>query len=157
MDDEKALSVFTETQRRRINSVRMYLGVTWLSEICTIDGTSLVEGIGDDNIELPHENTLPKPAQVKPNTRSWALWDRLLQSFTQPNKSKLKEPLGDWYRNHSRYGRWNAYRENSHNVYSWNPIEKDWTKYRAYGNRLIKSRLRVKDIKYKIMKPIQIK
>ena len=101
MDDEKVLSVFTDVQRKRINSVRMYLGVTWLSEICTVDGTSLVEGIGDNAVELPHENTVPKPAQVKPNTRSWALWDRLLQSFTQPNKSKLKEPLGDWYRNHS--------------------------------------------------------
>ena len=79
----------------------MYLGVTWLSEICTIGGTSLVEEIGDDDVERPHENTLTKPAQAKPNTRSWALWDRLLKTFTQPNKSKLKEPLGDWYRNHS--------------------------------------------------------
>ena len=51
MDDDKSLSVFTETKRQRINNVRMYLGVTWLSEICTIDGTSLVNGIGDDDVE----------------------------------------------------------------------------------------------------------
>ena len=101
MDNEKALSVFTETQRRRINSVRMYLGVTWLSEICTIDGTSLVDWIGDDNVELPHENMVTKPAQNKPNTRSWALWDRLLKTFIVLNESTLKEPLGDWYRKHS--------------------------------------------------------
>ena len=118
MDNEKVLSVFTEKQRRRINSVRMYLGVTWLSEICTIDGTSLVEGIGDDVVELLHENTLTKPAQNKPNTRSWALWDRLLKTFTIPNESTLKESLGDWHQNHSRYRRWNTYQENSNTVYT---------------------------------------
>ena len=54
MEDDKVLSVFTETQQQRINDVRMYLGVTWLSEICTIDSTSLVNDIGDDDIDLPH-------------------------------------------------------------------------------------------------------
>ena len=73
----------------------MYLGVTWLSEICTIDGTSLLDGIGDDNLELPHEKTVTKPAQNKTNTRSWALWDRLLKPFTISNESTLKESLGD--------------------------------------------------------------
>ena len=94
MYDKKVLSVFTDVQRKRINSVQMYLGVTWLSEICTIDCTLLVEGIGDDDVELPHENTLPKPAQVKPNTRSWALWDRLLQSFTKPKQINTERTTG---------------------------------------------------------------
>ena len=67
-----------------------------MREICTIDGTSLGNGIGDDNVELPHKNTVTKPAQNKTNTRSWLLWDRLLKTFTKPNESTLKEPLGDW-------------------------------------------------------------
>ena len=79
----------------------MYLGVTWLSEICTTDRTSLVYGIGDDNVELSNKNTVTKPAQNKSNTRSWVLWNKLLKLFTVPNELTLKEPLGDWYKNHS--------------------------------------------------------
>ena len=38
---------FTEIQLRQINSCRLYLGVTYLSEISNITGTHLVSGIGD--------------------------------------------------------------------------------------------------------------
>ena len=35
----------TINQKEKINCVRMYLGVTWVSEICTTDGSSFVPGI----------------------------------------------------------------------------------------------------------------
>lgn len=31
----------------------MYLDVTWFSKICMIDGASLVDGIGDNDVDLP--------------------------------------------------------------------------------------------------------
>ena len=47
----------------------MYLGVAWLSDICSMDGTLLVDGIWDDAVDLSHENMVIKPAQNKPNTQ----------------------------------------------------------------------------------------
>ena len=40
----------TINQKEKINCVQMFLGVQYVSEICTIDGTSFVPGIleGDD-------------------------------------------------------------------------------------------------------------
>lgn len=71
----------------------MYLCVTWLSKICPIEGTSLLNGLEYDDVDLPHENVVTRPAQNKANKISWALWDRLLCQFTLPNESTLKEPL----------------------------------------------------------------
>jgi hypothetical protein len=44
---------FTAVQEHRINCVRLFLGVMYLSEICSIDGTNLRYGIstGDNNHE----------------------------------------------------------------------------------------------------------
>ena len=79
------------------------------------------------------------------------------KTFTVPNELTLKEPLWDWYKNHSWYEKWKTYQENLNTVCLWNSIEKDWTKYRAYVNWLIKSRVWVKEIQYKTTNPIQIK
>ena len=35
----------TINQKEKVNCVRIYLGVTWISEICTTDGSSFVPGI----------------------------------------------------------------------------------------------------------------
>ena len=35
----------TINQKEKINCIRMYLGVTWVSEICTTDGLSFIPGI----------------------------------------------------------------------------------------------------------------
>ena len=49
MDDEKSLSRFTLTQQKQINCVHLYLGVTFLRKICTVNGCSLVVGINNGN------------------------------------------------------------------------------------------------------------
>ena len=75
---------FTTVQMQQINSCQLYLGVTYLSEICNIKGTHLVDGINDGNIT----NLLYTPLQDKiyqpyPSTKLWALWDLLLQYVTE--------------------------------------------------------------------------
>jgi hypothetical protein len=44
---------FTAIQERRINCVRLYIGVMYFSEICSIDGTKIQQGmtIGKDDSE----------------------------------------------------------------------------------------------------------
>ena len=38
-------------QKEKLNCARMYLGVQYVSQICTVDGTNFVQGIldGDDS------------------------------------------------------------------------------------------------------------
>ena len=40
----------TINQKEKINCVRMFLGVQYASEICTIDGTSFVPGMLEKNV-----------------------------------------------------------------------------------------------------------
>jgi hypothetical protein len=103
---DKAITIyFTTIQLERINCVRMFLGVMYTSEICTIDGVSIRPGI----LKGSHETndymiTLTTPKQTKPNRRSWELWARLITDFTMDGK-QLKQQLGKWTSDHSTSGR----------------------------------------------------
>jgi hypothetical protein len=93
---------FTQNQRERINCVRMYLGVMYLSEICNMSGSELQAGIENDTHDKDVYNvTMQKPKQNKPNSYSWKFLTRTIQSFTTDGK-KLKSTLGPWTGNHSR-------------------------------------------------------
>ena len=52
-----------------------------LSEICTIDGTSLVEGIGDNAVELPHENTLKKTCSKQTKHKKLGIMGQVIKIF----------------------------------------------------------------------------
>ena len=65
---------FNEIQLQQINSCRLFLGVTYLSEICNVNGTNLIPGIEDgDTSNLQCTPTLDKIYQPSPGIRSWAL------------------------------------------------------------------------------------
>ena len=78
----------TINQKEKINCVRMYLGVTWVNEICTTDVSSFVLGIlqGKER-QLNYKITLTTPHQVKPGNHSWMLWRRILKLLTTAPKS----------------------------------------------------------------------
>ena len=102
---------FTDLQMKQINSCRLYLGVMYLSEICNVDGTHIVDGICDGDISnlqcIPCQDKIYQPY---PNTKSWALWDSLLQFATiHPDSTELKNSLGEFTIHHSKHHRWNAY------------------------------------------------
>ena len=62
----------TTIQMERINCVRMYLGVEYISEICNTSGDGFVVGIMTGQTRnLEYKTTTTKPYQIKPNTRSW--------------------------------------------------------------------------------------
>ena len=94
----------------------MYLGVNYISEMCTTDGTSFVPGIleGDDDCQLNYQTTLTKPYQEKPSDHSWMLWRRILKMLTPNPKTitnKLKQRLGKWIDTHSECGQWLSYQD----------------------------------------------
>ena len=78
----------TINQKEKINCVQIYLGVNYISEICTVDGTGFVPGIleGDES-QLNYQTTLTKPYQEKPGDNSWMLWRRILKMLTPTPKT----------------------------------------------------------------------
>jgi len=137
---DKAISMdFTPTQLERINCVRMFIGVMYTSEICTIDGASLRPGILNGNHNT-HEYviTLSTPKQSKPNRRSWDLWAKLVTEFTSDG-TRLKQQLGRWTSDHSKSGRWSAYRLRN-KVYKYTSIDNNnheyWEVYEQHGTHL---------------------
>jgi hypothetical protein len=148
---ERAIKMdLTLIQQRRINSVRMYLGIMYISEICNIDGDSLVTGIDDNTHNQEYYTTrLQKPKQKKPNKRSWSLWKRVIHSFTTDNK-KLTTHLGKWTKKHSNAGTWKSYRSEDN---------KYWTKYKRHGTqlRLIEDRIELADFTPASGTPTQIR
>ena len=107
---------FTINWKERINCVRMYLGVNYVSEICTTDGTSFVPGIleGDENYQLNYQTTLTKPNQEKPGEHSWMLWRRILKILTSApttKTKKLKQRIGKLTNTHSKSDQWLSYQD----------------------------------------------
>jgi hypothetical protein len=132
----------TAKQRERINCVRLYLGVMFISEICTIAGTSFRPGIEDGTYdEDAYRTTLTKPNQIKPNISSWNLWRDALQTLTTDGTT-LINALGSWTLDHSKSGRWKSYVLNSdHNIVYKYIYNKDddhsyWEEYHRHGTEL---------------------
>ena len=61
----------TINKKEKVNCVRMYLGVNYISGICTVNGTGFVLGIleGDD-CQINYQTTLTKPYQKKSGDHS---------------------------------------------------------------------------------------
>ncbi|OEU15138.1 hypothetical protein FRACYDRAFT_239817 [Fragilariopsis cylindrus CCMP1102] len=139
---ERAIDMsFTTNQMERINCVRMYLGVMYMSEICNEEGTAIREGYKDGTYDQEtYRVTLTRPKQNKPNKASWKLWSKVLQSWTENNNNLLTTTLGKWTNNHSASGRWNAYKYED-KAYKYRKIEEDnheyWEVYSRNGTQLI--------------------
>ena len=82
--------VYTQTtykinmnQIEKLNCVRMFLGVQYVSQISSVDGTNFVLGILDgDELQLCYRTNLTKPHQERPGKHSRKLWKRILKLLT---------------------------------------------------------------------------
>ena len=93
MDVVLSKNKFTKIQLQRINAVREYFIVQYISEICEINGTHLAKGIlYDYKAERIYFWRNKAPKQKKPNRRSWELWHKLL-NYLLNNDLTLKQPL----------------------------------------------------------------
>jgi hypothetical protein len=78
----------TQNQQERINCVRMYLGVMYLSEICNMSGSELQTGIENNTHDKNVYNvTLQRPKQKKPNSYSWKFWKNQFNHLQQMERN----------------------------------------------------------------------
>jgi hypothetical protein len=161
---ERAIQMdLTLIQWRRINSVRMYLGIMYPSKICNIKVDSLVTGIENNSHNQEYYKTrLQEPKQNKPNSRSWTLWKQVILSFTT-NNTKSKTHRGKWSKKHSNAGTWESYRSaDNSNVYNLSKDENNnqyWEKYTRHGTqiRLVEERIKFTDFQPADGTPMQIR
>ena len=107
-----AISIFTMTgkQLQRVNAVREYFNVFYLSEISTPDGKALIPGIDSGtSIHQRYQPTKRAPKQARPGRRSFDLWKQVLSKFTRNTSMLLDIPLGAWTEDHSTHGIWTFY------------------------------------------------
>ena len=109
-----------------VNRCRLYLRVTWLSEITTPDGTNLQSSLYNESPSLNSQSTLLWPYQPCPGPRSWATFRKLLRSVVLFDHKKrrrptaLHRPLGPWTRLSDRT--WNSvYDPSTDAIYVRNP------------------------------------
>ena len=95
----------------------MYLGVNRICELAAIDRRYLIRNIRDPNYKLHHHVTLIKPFAKRPNTRSWTLFEMVLDSFLTDNVGTLDTELREWTMDHSTCGQWNAYKDKNNLIY----------------------------------------
>ena len=109
---DMAISIFTMTgkQLQRVNAVREYFNVFYLSEISTPDGKALIPGIDSGtSIHQRYQPTKRAPKQARPGRRSFDLWKQVLSKFTRNTSMLLDIPLGAWTEDHSTHGIWTFY------------------------------------------------
>ena len=126
-----------KAQLERINAVREYLNIRYLSEICNPDGSQLASGILYGNKEDKQYFRRQKgPKQNKPNSRSWTIWRKFLDTLLCTNLS-LRQSLGPWTKHHSTHGHWKSYILDSM-VYEYDIINdtKQWRVYNLNGQQL---------------------
>ena len=131
---------FTKNQRERINCVRMYIGIMYLSEICNVAGDQIRPRIDSGNHDQTYyTSTLKQPKQQRPNDSSFKLWRDVLNTFTTTNRV-LKHKLGMWTKHHSTSGRWHAYQDINDQIFKYIHNKDDdhhyWESFTRHGTKL---------------------
>ena len=68
-------------QLKQLNACRLYLQVTFLSDITTIDGKFLLPGVIDGTNENIPTSKLEWPNQNSPDKKTWKLWSQTITSI----------------------------------------------------------------------------
>ena len=102
---------FNDTELCLVNACRLYLGVTLMSDIVTVDGKYLSLFAIDCSRDTHSRAKGLLPYQTNPSRKAWTIWKRLLLSFTVSGSLKrLHRPLGAWLvTGLDTYRQWNEY------------------------------------------------
>jgi hypothetical protein len=73
---------------------RLYLKVSWLSEICSGDGIRIIRHFFEHSA-IPVTSDLRYPIQGDPPKGAWIIWKCTLQHLCN-NNQVLHQPLGHW-------------------------------------------------------------
>ena len=104
MDD--ILSSISITKiRRQLNACRLFLQITFISELTNIDGTHLITGILKGDNSKMSTTTRHWPKQGSPTHSTWKVWSKVITQLycvkTHSNILRKENKLGHWLTSHS--------------------------------------------------------
>ena len=93
---EEACKHYSGITLLRINAVRLFLQVFYLSDITTSDGKLISPEYYLPNLPILRDSTMHWPHQANPGMLAWKLWTVMLRRcFTYTNYA-LRQPLTSW-------------------------------------------------------------
>ena len=88
---------YSGTHKQRINAIRLYLKVFFLSDIVDSSGHSIDVSYTDPNQQRHRTTSLNWPNQHLPPPKAWSDWRSFLRKqFCYPCTLRLRYPLGHW-------------------------------------------------------------
>ena len=117
----------------------MYPGVIWVSKLCTADGKRIRGHISKhQKKEEEYVPTLTKPYPPKPNTASWRILHRVIQSITTSNEFTVRDEysLETRTENHSKLGNSQAYTDLNRKTIWMRTVNSTWHKCVHFGTQL---------------------
>ena len=130
MDD--ILSSISSTKiRRQLNACRLFLQITFISELTNIDGTHLITGILKGDNSKMSTTTRHWPKQGSPTHSTWKVWSKVITQLycVKPHSTILRKEnkLGHWLTSHSS-------RTQSHQ-FSYSPSHQEIYEQTTQGNK----------------------
>ena len=105
---EQAVKHFSGINLLRINSVRLFLQVFYLSDITTSDGKLISPEYYQAHLPLQRSSTLHWPHQANPGMHSWRLWTTMLKTCYTHSNYHLRRPLSSWHDTPTRTQSWHT-------------------------------------------------
>ena len=93
---QEALASFSGITLRRINAVRLFLQVFFLSDVVTSDGREIDRAYCDSSLTPSRTSLLEWPDQAPPGKLAWSEWRRMLRTCYTTRNFTLRIPLGRW-------------------------------------------------------------
>jgi hypothetical protein len=94
--DAPLLSTLTRKEQILINWCRLYLQVECLSDICSSDGSRILEDWKYANENTPSHSRKEWPLQSDPGADTWSIWRAYLDKAYLDAGGKLQRNLGGW-------------------------------------------------------------
>jgi hypothetical protein len=94
--DAPMLSTLSWKEQILINCCRIYLQVECISDICSADGSRILEDWKFANDDPPSHSTKSWPRQGDPGEEAWHIWRSFLEKAFGTTSGRLKLKLGSW-------------------------------------------------------------
>jgi hypothetical protein len=116
---------FNEFQLRSINTYRLFLQVTTLSDIVSANGEFIIPCIVEGYRDESRGTDLLWPNIPRPPISFWRHWHQFLQHFVTGHR--LTQPLGQWF--DDPMNSWHRFLDSKNTLWHTNPSDGNWTEY----------------------------
>ena len=123
------------TDLKLINACRIYLGVTFVSDVATPEGSSLTRAAYDGRMDVLTQHRGLIPYQRRPGPKSWTKWRKFLTSLLcSTQQRRLIQPLGKWFfGGSSTFRNWLSYLDRPSSRLFVSAPNGQWLEYRYQG------------------------